>query len=352
LDQGVVTSHCKKGVILPAPYPYLEKKEETVDGSGFEAGSSATAGRLELDRLWLEGLPGTAGLISTGVVSSGLRARRWPSKMAVVQGRSFAIIDAQIFAAAAASLIGPATRRNRIPNPLLPSLITMIGRSAIKGPFDLDLRSPRQSARKPGMEFAPPRSTPNSVRWIEGLGTFAAESVSVSSSLGGADATISGIGAAVMTFGGCMGSSSFGAAGSGGAIIDFEAISEVGGAGVFAIAGGSGSARAMAAGGFSLALAGVAGFSADTAGVAATGARAGFCAGAGVSDVTATAAGAGDSGAEVDPADAVGEGAGPAETADAAVGEVAVCEGVPAEFCRVTVPVTDSNPCSRMARRE
>jgi hypothetical protein len=340
-------------------YPYLEKKEETVDGSGFEAGSSATGGRLELDRLWGEGLPETVGLISVGVVSSGFRARRWPSKMAVVQGRSFAIIDAQIFAAAAASLIGPATRRSCKPNPLLPSLITMIGRSATTGAFDLDLRIPRQSARKPGMEFAPPRSTPNSVRWIEGLGTFAAESVSASSSLGGADATISGIGAAVMTFGGCMGSSSFGAAGSGGAIIDFEAISEVGGAGVFAITGGSdgvavgpGSARARAACGFSLALAGVAGFSAEAAGIAATGAAAGFCAGDSVSDGAATAAGAGDTGAEVDPVEAVGEGAGPTETIDGAVGEVAVCDGVLAEFCRATVPVTDSNPCSRMARRE
>ena len=43
-----------------------------------------------------------------------------------------------------------------MPRPALPSLIMMIGRSAaISG---LDLLSPRQSARKPSTELAPPRS--------------------------------------------------------------------------------------------------------------------------------------------------------------------------------------------------
>src|SRR5690242_2048571 len=147
--------------------------------------------------------------------------RRWPSNTAVVQGRSLAIIVAQIFAAAAASLIGPATRRSCMPSPFWFSLITMIGRTAVSGPFDLHFRSPRQRARKPAIEFAPPTSTPNSVRCTASAGAVAAASCSFRSSLGDDDATTSGSGAAVMTFGGA-GSTIFGAAGSGGASTDFE----------------------------------------------------------------------------------------------------------------------------------
>ena len=81
------------------------------------------------------------------------------------RGRSLSIMPAQIFAAAAASLSGPATSRNCMPSPLLLSFTTMIGRNAASAAFDLDLSSPRHSARKPPTEFAPPTSTPNSVRW-------------------------------------------------------------------------------------------------------------------------------------------------------------------------------------------
>jgi hypothetical protein len=73
-------------------------------------------------------------------------------------------MPAHIFAAAAASVSGPATSRNCMPRPLLFSLITMIGRNVVRAAFDFDLRSPRHSARKPLTEFAPPTSTPNSVR--------------------------------------------------------------------------------------------------------------------------------------------------------------------------------------------
>ena len=40
----------------------------------------------------------------------------------------------------------------------------MIGRNVVSAAFDLDFRRPRHSARRPATEFAPPTSTPNSVR--------------------------------------------------------------------------------------------------------------------------------------------------------------------------------------------
>lgn len=162
--------------------------------------------------------PGFASAPGAGGASSAFMTRRWPSNTAVVQGRSFAIMAAKVFAAAA-SLIGPATSRSCIPSPFWFSLITMIGRNAVRGPFNLHFKSPRQRARKPGIEFAPPTSTPNSVRCTASAG--AADSCSFTSSLGDDDATKSGSGAAVMTFAGA-GSTIFGAAGSGGASTDFE----------------------------------------------------------------------------------------------------------------------------------
>ena len=102
-------------------------------------------------------------------------------------------------------------------------LIFEIGRSDVSAAFDL--RTPRHSARKPSIELAPPRSTPNSVRCtaISDAAFDAAKS-----DAGGADARASG-GAAMMTSGGCSGSISFAAAGSGGAIIDLDGISGVAG---------------------------------------------------------------------------------------------------------------------------
>ena len=97
-------------------------------------------------------------------MSSVFIARCWPSNTAVAHGRSFSTMVAQILAAAAASVSGPATSRSCMPSPLLPSLITMIGCSAASGALDRDLSRPRHSARKPPTELAPPTSTPNSVR--------------------------------------------------------------------------------------------------------------------------------------------------------------------------------------------
>src|ERR1700690_1134139 len=194
---------------------------------------------------------------------------------------------AQTSPAAAASLIGPATSLSCMPSPLLPSLITMIGRSFVKATFERDLRSPRQAARKPGSELAPPTSTPNSVRWTASLDAGAAVSASVSSSAGGIEADTSGTGAAVAFFGGGLGSINFPAAGSGGAIIDFDATSGVvgvaaGTAGAFEAAcaladagAGPGSAAMATPGGFSAAAAVVA-VTGET-----TGAGDGFCAVAG-----------------------------------------------------------------------
>ena len=81
--------------------------------------------------------------------SSAFSESRWPSKTVVSQGRLFSVRTAQILAAAPASFSGPATSRSCMPSPLVPSLITMIGRSAVSGAFDLDFSSPRHSARKP-----------------------------------------------------------------------------------------------------------------------------------------------------------------------------------------------------------
>jgi hypothetical protein len=153
---------------------------------------------------------------------------RWPSNTEVVQPRSFTVSEAQIFAAAAASLMGPATRRNCMPSPLLFSLITMIGRSVDSAALLFDLRSPRHNARNPGTEFAPPTSTPNSVRRATSstAGGGGAGSGSACSEALALTIVISGNGADVTVFGGPTGAISFPAAGSGGAIIDFEAIRE------------------------------------------------------------------------------------------------------------------------------
>ena len=92
----------------------------------------------------------------------------------------------------------------------MPSLITMIGRNVVSAAFDLDFRSPRHSARKPASEFAPPTSTPNSVRWTATpMGAACGASGSASSAGDGADATTSGIGAAMMAFAGFSGSIRF-----------------------------------------------------------------------------------------------------------------------------------------------
>ena len=107
--------------------------------------------------------------------------------------------------------------------------MTMIGRNAVRGAFDLDFNSPCHNARRPLTELALPRSTPNSVRRREALGSV---SSSASASVAdGAAATTSGIGLAMTGLGALPGSISLLAAGSGGAIIDCAAISGVAGDG-------------------------------------------------------------------------------------------------------------------------
>ena len=160
-------------------------------------------------------------------------------------------------------MIGPATNLSCMPSPLLLSLMTMIGRNVANAAFDLDLRSPRHSARKPGSEFAPPTSIPNSVRWTANLGAADAESDSAASSAGEDEATTSsGIDSTVTVFGGGLGSINFPAAGSGGPIMDFAATSGGGSVTAGAIGAacapdgawtGTGSAGAAIVGGFSAA---------------------------------------------------------------------------------------------------
>ena len=221
--------------------------------------------------------------------------------------------------------------------------MTMIGRKVVSAAFDLDFRRPRHSARKPPTEFAPPTSTPNSVRWTGSLGRDFAASCSASS-VGGADATTSGIGAAVMTFAGLSGFSglsdfsalsgfsivgfsivacfsgvagfsgvtgfsgsiSFVAAGSGGPIIDFAATR--GGAGVTAgvvmvageatgVVAGKAAGVVALAGGFDVfweSDATVAGAGSGAAAATGAGLSTGFSAGFGAVVATGDKAGAGD----------------------------------------------------------
>src|SRR6266567_2678625 len=172
-------------------FPNQDETAAVVDDSGFFGGSSTTtAARFIGLRRREEGFDAAGG----GAGSSPVTESRCPSKTAVSQFRLFSVSTAQILAAAPASFNGPATSRNCMPGPLLASLITMIGRSAVSGAFDRDFDSPRHSARRPATELAVPRSTPNWVRWTA---TFGAVSSSASASLTGAEATTSGIGLAV-----------------------------------------------------------------------------------------------------------------------------------------------------------
>ena len=124
--------------------------------------------------------------------SSPFSESRWPSNTVVSQLRWFSTSMAQIFAAAPASLSGPATSRSCMPSPPVPSLITMIGRNAASGAFDFDFNSPRHSARRPATELAPPTSTPNSVRCSD---AWARSSSPLPRRRRRRDATTSGIGA-------------------------------------------------------------------------------------------------------------------------------------------------------------
>ena len=165
---------CSKDAIIARQLLALPNRDVSVDrrlaalapaSVGSSSDGASAAARLAAP------LRGCAACSAAGG-SSAFIERRWPSNTAVSQGRSFSVRTAQIFAAAAASLSGPATSRSCMPSPLVPSLITMIGRSAASGAFDRDFSSPRHSARRPSSELAPPTSTPNSVRWTGGLRRF------------------------------------------------------------------------------------------------------------------------------------------------------------------------------------
>ncbi len=290
--------------------------------------------------------------------------------------RLLSIRTAQIFAAAAASLSGPATSLSCMPSPLLPSFTTMSGCKAVSAAFDLDLSRPRQSARKPATEFAVPTSTANSVRWtVDVIGAASA----LASSADGAAATTSGAAAAAGASGGASGAVNFAAAASGGAIIDLAGISGVAGVavGVFdticradgAPVAEPGSDAAATGGG----LSGTA--VAFAAAAVATGATAGAAVG-----VPGGSAFAGDAGAdkalEADEAGGglvettVGEDAGAEEAVEGDIGEEgageegaieegaieagwgAACGEAAAAFCRAIEPVTESRPCSRTVTRE
>src|SRR5437763_12600853 len=297
--------------------------EKTEGGSGFVAVSSTTT-RLAVLRQWPDPLAG-ADLVKSGLeisaCSSTLIARRRPSNPAVWQRRLFSIMPAQIFAAAAASLSGPATSRSCMPSPLLPSLTTIIGRSVVNAAFDLDFRSPSHSARNPGSEFAPPTSTPNSVRWMASLGAVAADASASMFSTAAADATISGLSVADVALVALSGSINFATAPSGGAMIDLAATSGADGAtaviDVF--------------------------WAADEAATACSGAADSI---AGLSGVFATTVTTGDK-----------PGAGLGFNAAAGCGSViaitgTACDAGAARLCLAIAPVTESRPCSNTVTRE
>src|SRR6266481_3284332 len=184
--------------------------------------------------------------------------------MVVSQVRPLSIRAAQIFAAAAASVRGPAARRSCMPSPVALSFTMMIGRNPASS--ESDLVSPRQSARKPPIELAVPTSTANSVRCTA---AWAAASSDASGSFGVTDATtVDAGGSPAWASAGLSGSISFNAPGSGGARIDLAPMSGV--AGVGCVAAGAFEAAGVAGGagaGFcSFAAASVRGLSALGAG--------------------------------------------------------------------------------------
>src|SRR5437763_3133611 len=298
--------------------------EKTEGGSGFVAVSSTTT-RLAVLRQWPDPLAG-ADLVKSGLeisaCSSTLIARRRPSNPAVWQRRLFSIMPAQIFAAAAASLSGPATSRSCMPSPLLPSLTTIIGRSVVNAAFDLDFRSPSHRARNPGSEFAPPTSTPNSVRWMASLGAVTADASGSTFSTAGAEATMSGLGVADTVFAALSDSINFAAAPSGGAMIDLAATSGADGTGAAIL---------------------------DVFCAADETARA--CSGAAVSvaafsGVFATAAATGDK-------PGAGVGFNPAAGCGSVIAITGTgCDAGAARLCLAIAPVTESRPCSNTVTRE
>ena len=192
--------------------------------SGFLAGSStAAAGRLATAALARRGLGGGGAAARPPVSDS-----RWPSNTVVSQGRSFSIRTAQIFAAAAASLSGPATSRSCMPSPPLPSFTTMIGRNAASGAFDFDFNRPRHSARRPSDRIGAADIDAEFGSLHRDFGSRRLRRVRVGAD--GADARLPASALTVTVCFGASGSISLPAAASGGAIIDFAAISGVAGA--------------------------------------------------------------------------------------------------------------------------
>src|SRR5258706_2140703 len=192
---------------------------------------------------------------------------------------------AKILAAVAAALSGPATTRNCIPSPVLLSFTTMIGRSVANEAVDFDLRSPRHSTRRLLSELAPPTSTPNSVRCTSCWAVAACDSFASGLSTDGADAVTSGLGGVTGS-----GSISFPAAESGGAMIDFDAMSGVAGvAAPFEVPCDGGEASAACSGS---AVRGFSGVGAIVATGDAAGAGPGLC-GAGRVSAVGEDAGAG-----------------------------------------------------------
>src|SRR6185295_7518315 len=135
-------SKVRRNVLAPKDYCGLFrlKKDDRVacvvtgGVSGFFDTSSTTAAAA---RLAMPRRRGT-GLAAVGGGSSDCTDSRWPSKIVVSQVRLFSVSTAQIRAAAPASFRGPATRRSCMPSPPVASLMTMIGRNAASGAFDLD----------------------------------------------------------------------------------------------------------------------------------------------------------------------------------------------------------------------
>ena len=250
-------------------------------------------------------------------------------------------MTAQIRAAAAALLSGPAPSLNCIPGPVLFSLIMMMGCNAANGALDRDLSRPRHSARKPPSEFAPPTSTANSVFCTSTLGGVdgAASAFSVSGfSLAGTAATTVragvGVAAAMAPNSGVAG---FPAEASGGAGSDLEAVDGTTGA-----CRGHGFARQFPVRPTSARWASAAAEWHPQPAFPQVFPVVAFTVVTGATKGSAGSGGA--AGALVATAAGVGGGAGAATGGDGAAAT--------ADFCRVIAPVTESSPCSSTVTRE
>ena len=204
--------------------------------SGLLCSGSSTAGAAAA--LWrassaCTGSAGTGGgAASPSGASSAFIERRWPSKIVGLAAPLVLAQDGADLGGCAASFSGPATSRSCMPSPLVPSLITMIGRSAASGALSR-FQTARATARAGPRPNWRRRDRPRTR--CAGSAAFGASGSRPLSSSAVRRAPLRGIGVARdRRFAAWPVRSALPAAGSGGAMIDLEATSGVAGDGALA----------------------------------------------------------------------------------------------------------------------